>query len=80
MSSLSSALQALGFVQQPTAYASVNAAYAAMGDGGDGPWSHAVIGKPLDFFALLFDFRIRTPPIFFISLFVRVISNEYCRY
>jgi len=42
--SLSSCLGVLGFQQLPAAYASVNAGVATFGDGGDGYFSHAVIG------------------------------------
>ena len=42
--SLSSALGQLGFVSQSAAASSVTAGCAAFGDGGDGYFSHAVIG------------------------------------
>lgn len=42
--SLSSALGALGFVSMPAQASSVSAASAVFGDGGDGYFSHAVIG------------------------------------
>lgn len=43
-SSLSDALSALGFVSLPAQASSVSAASAVFGDGGDGYFSHAVIG------------------------------------
>jgi hypothetical protein len=41
---LSNCLGAIGFKRQASSAAAVEAAYAVMGDGGEGAWSHACIG------------------------------------